>query len=124
MSSDGLIADFARDDRDIDRILILNESEYGRASPNPSTDVVSTRASFTWRRDQNPAGQAIIPVIRNRFGDVLGFVWLMPMRIRAQEKNYVAAMGANLVVAPESRRSFGYTKLMRTFARALKHTKT
>jgi len=122
MSSDGLIADFAHDDRDINRILILNESEYGPASPNPSTDVVSTRASFTWRRDQNPAGQAIIPVIRNHFGDVVGFFWLIPMRIRAQEKNYVAATGANLVIAPEGRRTFGYTKLMRNFTDALKDT--
>ena len=124
MSSDGFTADFTRDDRDIDRILMLNDSEYGPASANPSTDVFSTRASFTWRCDQNPAGQAIIPVIRNHFGDVAGFLWLIPMRIRAQEKNYVAATGANLVIAPEGRGTFGYTKLMRNFTNALRDTKT
>src|SRR5262245_58489225 len=120
MVSEPWVADFARDDRDIEQILALNQSEYGPTSPTPSTDVVATRASFAWRRDQNPAGQAVIPVIRNNAGELVGFLWLIPLRMRIRKQNYRAATGANLVVNRELRGTFAYTKLMRKFNQALK----
>src|SRR5206468_2228621 len=115
-------ADFVQDERDIDQILALNNAEYGPMSPKPSTDVVATRAEFIWRRDQNPAGQGIIPVIRNADGDVVGFFWLIPLKIRVQGQNYLGATGANLVIHEEHRRAFGYVKLMRRFTQALNET--
>ena len=111
--------DFAQNERDIDQILALNLAEYGPTSPTPSTDVVSTRADFFWRRDQNPAGQGIVPVIRNEQGDVIGFMWLIPLKIRVKNRNYRAATGANLLIQPESRGTFGLVKLLRKFNQAL-----
>jgi hypothetical protein len=120
MVSDSSKADFARDDRDIEQILALNQGEYGPTSPSPSTDAVLTRASFDWRRDQNPAGQAVIPVIRNTAGDLVGFLWLIPLRMRIRKQDFRAATAANLVVEGAMRGTFGYTKLMRKFSQALK----
>jgi hypothetical protein len=112
--------DVPRDDRDIDRVLTLNVAEYGPASPRPSTDVVATRADFAWRSDQNPAGRAVIPVIRNAQGEVSGFIWLIPLRIRVKGSDYRAATGANLLIEPSSRGTLGFVKLLRRFDRALK----
>ena len=123
MVVDPLKADFALGERDIEQILELNDTEYGPTSPTPSTDVVSTRTTFFWRRDQNPAGRAVIPVIRNGAGDVVGFFWLIPLKIRAGKQDYLGATGANLLIESKNRGTFGYAKLVRKFAEALKDRK-
>jgi len=119
VASHAISADLAGDDRDIDQILALNLAEYGPMSPSPSTDVVATRAELHWRRDQNPAGQAVIPIIRNARGDVAGFIWLIPLRVRIRERDYRAATGVNLVIAPASRGTLGLVKLLRRFDQAV-----
>jgi hypothetical protein len=94
MQSSRVTAGLAREE-DIDRILELNKLEYG------PDDILATHADFAWRRDQNPAGQAVIPVIRDR------------MRIKGRD--YSGATGTNLVVHTEYRNTFGYIKLIRRF---------
>ena len=103
----------ARQD-DIDSILELNRLEYG------TSDVLTTQADFTWRRDQNPAGRAIVPVIRNGHDEVVGFIWIVPLRIRVKAQDYLVATGTNLVIHPEYRDTFAYTKLIRAFQKAFK----
>lgn len=115
MTPNRLTADLVRHDNgDINQMLALNTSEYG------PDDILATREDFVWRRDKNPAGQAIIPVIRIRREAVVGFIWLVPLRIRAKGQNYLAAAGTNLVIQPEHRRTFAYVKLMRKFEQALR----
>jgi len=94
---------------DTDAILELNVLEYGPG------DILATRADFAWRHDQNPAGQAIIPVIRDDQDKVVGFIWLVPLRLRIKGQDHLAATGTNLVIHPEYRNTFGYTKLIRRF---------
>jgi hypothetical protein len=115
MASTQLATDLARrDDHDIGQILAVNTSEYG------SDDILATREDFFWRYDQNPAGQGVIPVIRNRRGDVVGFIWLVPIRIRIKGQDCSVAIGTNLVIQPEYRRTFGYVKLLRQFECAVR----
>jgi L-amino acid N-acyltransferase YncA len=114
-----ITAGLADDDRDVDQILALNLAEYGPMSPTPSTDAVATRAEFDWRRDRNPAGRAVIPIIRNAQGEVSGFIWLIPLRVRIQGHDYEGATGANLVIAPASRGTLGLVKLLRRFNQAV-----
>jgi L-amino acid N-acyltransferase YncA len=101
-------------DQDIDQILSLNTLEYG------PKDIIATRADFEWRCDQNPAGPAAIPVIRDRRGRVVGFMFMVPMRVRIKGEDYRAAMGSNLVIQPEYRNTFGYVKLIRKFEQTLR----
>jgi hypothetical protein len=112
-------ADLAEGDRDIDQMLALNVAEYGPTAPRASTDVVGTRGEFHWRRDENPAGRAVIPVIRDGRGDVSGCIWLIPLRVRVRRQDYHGATGANLVIDPASRGTFALVKLLRRFERAL-----
>jgi hypothetical protein len=100
--------DLAREE-DADRILELNELEYG------PDDILVTRADFSWRHDQNPAGRAVIAVVRDGRDEVVGFIWVVPLRIRVNGRNYPAAIGTNLVIGPEYRNTFVYTKLVRRF---------
>jgi hypothetical protein len=91
-------------------ILALNRMEYG------PTDILVTPEDFDWRYAQNPAGQAIISVVRDcDSGSILGFIWVVPLRIRVKGQDRLAATGTNLVIHPEYRSTFGYTKLMRRF---------
>lgn len=99
---------------DIDSILDLNKSEYG------PTDILVTPADFIWRHDQNPAGQALIPVIKNSANQVVGCIWIVPLRIRIKGSVHLGATGTNLLIHPQYRNSFVYTKLMRQFNRTLK----
>jgi GNAT superfamily N-acetyltransferase len=108
MNPQQVTADLARIE-DTDTILELNKLEYG-----PS-DVLVTRTDFGWRHDQNPAGQAIIPVIRDDQDRVVGFIWLVPLRLRIKGQAHLAATGTNLVIHPDHRNTFGYTKLIRRF---------
>jgi hypothetical protein len=105
---DHITASFAQE-KDVDKILELNRLEYGLS------DILTTPEDFAWRCDQNPAGQAIIPVIRNNHDEVVGFIWIVPLRIRVEGQDYLAATGTNLFIRPEYRNTFGYTKLIRGF---------
>ena len=104
-------ADLARTE-DTDAILKLNRQEYGPG------DILATQADFAWRCNQNPAGQATIPVIRDHRGQVVGFIWLVPLHVRVRGQNRLGAAGTNLVIQPEYRQSFAYVKLIRRFDQA------
>ena len=106
-------ADLARE-QDTDRILELNRLEYG------PDDVLASRGDFAWRRDQNPAGQATIAVIRDDQDQVVGFIWVVPLRMRVSGRNCLGATGTNLVIQAEYRNSFGFTKLIRRFEKVFK----
>jgi hypothetical protein len=112
IESGRIIADLAKEE-DKNRILKLNRLEYG------SSDVLATGLDFSWRYEQNPAGQALIPVIRDGQGNVIGFIWILPLRIRVKGQDYLAATGTNLVIQSEYRNTFGYIKLIRRFEQAL-----
>src|SRR5262245_48042744 len=92
---------------DAAKILELNKLEYG------INDILATPADFDWRCNQNPAGRAIIPVIRNGRHDVAGFIWVVPLRLRIKGQDRVVATGTNLVIQPEYRNTFAYIKLIR-----------
>jgi len=111
--SDHIIADLGRAD-DADRILELNRLEYGPG------DILATRVDFAWRYNQNPAGQAIVPVIRDERGTVIGFIWIMPLYLRIKGQDRLAATGTNLVIHPKYRVTFGYLKLLRRFEQAFR----
>jgi hypothetical protein len=113
MKLDGISTDLAREE-DADKILEINRLEYG------ADDVLATRTDFVWRYARNPAGQAIVPVIRDEHNDVIGFIWIVPMRIRVKAQDYLVATGTNLVIHPKYRDTFAYTKLIRRFQEALK----
>jgi GNAT superfamily N-acetyltransferase len=108
-----IAADLAREE-DADRILEANRLEYG------ADDMLATPADFAWRHDQNPAGQAIIPVIRDDQGEVVGFIWVVPIRVRVRGRDYLVATGTNLVIHPEHRNGLGNTKLLRRFQQVFK----
>lgn len=99
--------------RDRDQIIGLNKQEYGTG------DVLATPADFAQHFYRNPGGKSIVPVIRNNQGDVVGCIWLEPLRIRFNKKNYLGATGTNMVIKPEYRNTFAFTKLMRRFKQAL-----
>lgn len=104
-----VVADLYRAGDEAD-ILALNRMEYG------PTDILATSEDFDWRYAQNPAGQAIIAVVRDCDSDsVVGFIWVVPLYIRVKGQDCLAATGTNLVIHPEYRNTFGYTKLMRRF---------
>jgi hypothetical protein len=94
---------------DKDQILELNQIEYGK------NDILTTRADFDWRYKQNPAGEAIVPVVRDECNNIIGFIWIVPLHIRIERQDYLAATGTNLVIHPHYRNSFAYIKLIRRF---------
>jgi len=99
---------------DIDQILELNQIEYGKH------DILATRTDFDWRYRQNPAGEAIVPVVRDEQNNIIGFIWTLPLHLRIKGKNYLAATGTNLVTHPRYRNSFAYIKLLRQFEQVFK----
>jgi GNAT superfamily N-acetyltransferase len=107
-----VVADLFRAGDEAD-ILALNRMEYG------PTDILATLADFDWRYAQNPAGQAIISVVRDwDSGSVVGFIWIVPLRIRVSGEDWVGATGANLLIHPDYRGTPAYVKLMRRFRQA------
>jgi hypothetical protein len=115
MGLDRLTVEHAgRADHDVDQIIALNKSESGAGN------IITTRAAFALRCDQNPAGMATIPVIRDRHGDVVGFIFLVPIRVRVRGENHLAATGTNLVIQSDYRNTFGYVKLIRQFEQTLR----
>jgi hypothetical protein len=116
MGLDRLTVEIAgRSAHDIDQILTLNALEYGES------DIIATQADFDWRCNRNPAGPAVISVIRNRQGDVVGFIFMEHVRMRVNGENCRAAMGTNLVIQSDYRNTFGYVKLIRQFEQTLRH---
>ncbi len=106
-----VVADLYRGGDEAD-ILALNRMEYG------PTDILSTPEDFDWRYAQNPAGQAIISVVRDRdSGSVFGFIWIVPLRIRVFGEDWSGATGTNLLIHPDYRGTSAYVKLMRRFRR-------
>jgi len=110
---DPIISDLAQAS-DMDTILAINRLEYG------PEDILATPADYAWRCEQNPVGKAIIPVIRNASGDVVGFIWVVPVRLRVKGQDYLAAAGTNLVIHPAYRHNLGYVKLLRRFEQVFK----
>lgn len=113
MKSNRVTAGFLREE-DKDRILELNRLEYG------PDDILATDADFAWRHDQNPAGQAIVVVVRDDRDEVVGFIWVVPLRLWLRGQEYSAATGTNLFISSDHRNSFAYTKLIRRFQRAFR----
>lgn len=109
----GLITGLVQE-TDIDQILELNQLEYGK------NDILTTRTDFDWRYRQNPAGEAIVPVVRDERNNIIGFIWVVPQNLRIKGENYLAATGTNLVTHPRYRNSFAYIKLLRRFEQVFK----
>jgi uncharacterized protein (DUF2384 family) len=109
----GTFADLARD-TDVDDILAINRLEYG------PDDVLVTREDFAWRHQQNPAGPAVIPVVRDAQEDVVAFISVLPLRTRVTGRDHLAATGTNLVIHPSHRGTLIYTQLMRKFHQVLR----
>jgi hypothetical protein len=94
-------------------ILALNRMEYG------PTDILATLEDFDWRYAQNPAGQAIISVVRDcDSGSVVGFIWIVPLRIGVFGEDWLGATGTNLLIHPDYRSTSAYVKLLRRFWQA------
>jgi hypothetical protein len=110
---DPVSSDLAQES-DMDAILAINRLEYG------PEDILATPADYAWRCEQNPVGKAAIPVIRNASGDVVGFIWVIPMRLRVKGQDCLAATGTNLVIHPAYRHNLGYVKLLRRFEQVFK----
>ena len=92
-----VVADLYRVGDEAD-ILALNRLEYG------PTDILSTPEDFDWRYAQNPAGQAIISVARDRdSGSVVGFIWIVPLYMRVFGEDWLGATGTNLLIHPDYR---------------------
>jgi GNAT superfamily N-acetyltransferase len=108
MKPEPITLDLAQES-DTDRILQINQQEYGPG------DILATRADYAWRHEQNPAGRALVPVIRDNSGGVIGFIWVLPVRLRHRGREYVAAAATNLVIEPAYRKTIHYARLMRHF---------
>jgi len=104
-----VVADLYRAGDEAD-ILALNRMEYG------PTDILSTLEDLEWRYAQNPAGRATIAVVRDRdSGSIVGFIWVVPLRMRVFGKDWSGATGTNLLIHPDYRGMSAYAKLMRRF---------
>jgi hypothetical protein len=102
------------DPDDIEGILALHKSAYEQP------DKLATPADFVWRHDQNPAGQAQVPILRNETNKIIGSIWIVPLRLRFKARNCLAASGMDLIIDSEHRNTFAYTKLLRHFQRVLR----
>lgn len=100
-------------DEDRETILALNKLEYG------PTDILANEEDFAWRYQQNPAGQAVVSVIRDNLETIVGFIWAVPLNARIQGQNYRVATGANLVIHPQYRNALNFIKLIRKFEQTL-----
>lgn len=114
MNHGGIVEQIQCAELDVTRILELNVSEYG------PDDILAHPVDFNWRCRQNPAGEAVISVIRTGEGDIGGFIWLVPLKVRVNKRDYLAATGTNLIIQPEYRDTFAYTRLIRQFEKSLR----
>jgi hypothetical protein len=107
-----VVADLYRAGDEVD-ILALNRMEFG------PTDILATLEDFNWRYAQNPAGQAIISVVRDcDSGSVVGFIWIVPLHIRVFGEDWLGATGTNLLIHSDYRGTSAYVKLIRRFRQA------
>jgi len=107
-----VVADLYRAGDEAD-ILAINRMEYG------PTDILATSEDFDWRHAQNPAGQAIISVIRDcDSSSVVGFIWIVPVYIHVFGEEWLGATGTNLLIHPDYRGTSAFAKLMRRFRQA------
>jgi hypothetical protein len=89
-------------------ILALNLQEYGERH------VMISAEDFQWRFEQNPAGQAVISVVRDESsGRVIAFTWMVPIQMRLFEHTRPGAMTANQLVHPDFRNTMAYVHLIR-----------
>lgn len=114
MTSPALTVDLARPS-DAGAILELNRTAFG------GRDLLATLEDFSWRYTDNPAGQAIVPVLRGEDWRPAGFIWIVPLRMRLRGETVLGATGTNLVIDPGHRAGFGYTRLLRRFEQELRH---
>jgi GNAT superfamily N-acetyltransferase len=88
-------------------ILRLNAQQYGGESELAESDY------FDWLcGEDNPAGRPVLPIaIETTGGQIVGFVWYIPIRLRYFGTSVLAFMGANALVHPDYRRRNIYTNL-------------
>ncbi len=113
MTSQHTITTDLAQDADAQAILQLTQNEW-------PDDFLTTLEGFMWWRNQNPAGRAIIPVIRNHQNNIVGSIWVLPINSQMNGQKHLIANGANLIIHPDYRDSLGYVKLMRRFKRVFK----
>lgn len=93
------------EERDIPGILALNWAEYGEV-------MLSHESFFDWLQ-QNPKGQPIFPVAREKpSGKVVGFGPMIPIALCASGIEHPVITGYNIVVAAEYRRQGVFTAMV------------
>jgi predicted N-acetyltransferase YhbS len=112
MGFDTVIADLALEE-DAGDIIELSRVVYG------SSDFAASREGYAWRHNQNPAGRAVVPVVRDPAGKVVGSISMVPVRVRVQGQTILGAAVGNLIIDRDYRKSFAYARLMRRFARVI-----
>ena len=78
-------------------ILRLNARQYEQSE-------LAESDYFDWLHDDNPAGRPVLPVAREATsGQVVGFLWYIPVRLRHFGTSTLAFLGANALVHPDHR---------------------
>jgi hypothetical protein len=108
----GLVTGLLREEEE-DRMLELNRQAFG------GRDLLASREDLAWRRDENPAGRAVVPVVRDEEGRLAGFLWIVPLRLQVDGQVLRGATGTNLVVDPAYRGTFAFVRLLREFRHRL-----
>jgi len=78
-------------------ILRLNAGQYGKSE-------LAESDYFDWLFQDNPAGRPVLPVARETSGgQIAGFLWYIPVRLRYSGTSTLAFLGANALVHPDHR---------------------
>lgn len=86
-------------------ILHLNAWQYGESE-------LAESDYFDWLYEDNPAGRPVLPVARETTsGQIVGFLWYIPVRLRYFGTSVLAFLGANALVHPDYRRCNIYVTL-------------
>jgi GNAT superfamily N-acetyltransferase len=86
-------------------ILRLNAWQHGERE-------LAESDYFDWLYEDNPAGQPVLPVARETTGgQIVGFLWYIPVRLRYFGTSVLAFLGANALVHPDYRRRNIYVSL-------------
>ena len=86
-------------------ILRLNAWQYGESE-------LAESDYFDWYYEDNPAGKPVLPVARETTGgQIVGFLWYIPVRLRYFGTPVLAFLGANALVHPDYRRRSVYVTL-------------
>ena len=91
---------------DAERIVALDNAAFGQS------DLLSSIEDYRWRHFENPAGKALIPVLRNRRGIVVGFFCLNPIRVHYRGEELTAAASSNLVIVHRHRHASAFPQLI------------